>query len=121
MGLGCASSLLFLPHFPQLLQHRQWLQRRAGDGEELAEREQAAVPGAAGEEVEEQDDVTSCGGADVAAAGDGDEASPQAGGSGWAGGCGGAAALPPHLHVQFHWDHLCGSLSPFHTSMRCLQ
>lgn len=85
MGLRGASSLLFLPPFPQLLLHRQWQQRRAGDREELAGREQAAVPGAAGEEVEERDDVTSCGGADVAAAGDGDEASPQAGGSGWAG------------------------------------
>lgn len=79
------------PTFPSSCSTRQWLQRGAGDGEELAGREQAAVPGAAGEEVEERDDVTSCGGA-AAGDGDGDEASPQAGGSGWAGGRGGAAA-----------------------------
>lgn len=81
------------PTFPSSCSSRQWLQRGAGDGEELAGREQAAVPGAAGEEVEERDDVTSCGGA-AAGDGDGDEASPQAGGSGWAGGRGGAAAAP---------------------------
>lgn len=72
MGLGCSSSLLFLPPV--------FCSTGSGCREGLGmERSWQGVPGAAGEEVEELDDVTSCGGA---AAGDGDEASPPTGGSG---------------------------------------